>query len=127
MVTPSSVALVGDFSKERAGLDRIGPHPCAAVRPADLPKLSRDLRLLAVFIHAETAGTEWLKSLEMVRSAAPGVPAVICHGIEALDAQDDMTEAGAFYTLLLPVDEREVRTLLDRLPSEASGNLADAA
>jgi voltage-gated potassium channel Kch len=117
MAAGSGVALFGNFSKEQGALRGISAHVCDAAQAADLATLFRDLRLLAVFIHAETAGAGWPHALDIVRAAAPGIPAVVCHGLDALDTQDEMTEAGAYYTLLLPADEREVRRLLDQLPS----------
>ena len=78
--------------------------------------------LVAVLIHPQTLGMSWTDALELIRSVAPGIRVVICHGPEELDAQSEMTASGAFYTLLLPSDARELAFMFMRLDSSLAAS-----
>ncbi len=51
----------------------------------------------------------WQDALKAVRAIAPGTRTVICHSAPEMHRRREMTEAGAYHTLLLPLDPREVR------------------
>jgi len=72
-------------------------------------------RLVAVLIHPKSLGMPWRKALELIQAIAPGVRTVICHDLDELDLQNEMITSGAFYTLLLPADPRELRFMLSEL------------
>jgi DNA-binding NtrC family response regulator len=118
MTITGHVALFGEFSDERMKLNAAARGFGWSVRNAGesrVEPVDAQTPLLAVLIRPESLGMPWTDALELIRSAAPGIPVVICHGSEELDAQTEMAASGAFYTLLLPADSRELPFMFSQL------------
>jgi hypothetical protein len=115
-MTAACMALWGDFSCERLAVSSIGDEfhwsVCPVSSIGDLTRLSQDGAVVAVLVHPATLGLSWREALHYARTAAPQARVAICHGIETAEACSEMTEAGAFGTLLLPLVRIEVHHLL---------------
>jgi hypothetical protein len=108
--------LWGDFSGEPLAVSSIADEFDWPVRPVsgmgDLALLSQEIRVEAVLVHPATLGMSWRDALPRARTAAPTARVAICHHIDTAGACSEMTEAGAFGTLLLPLVRIEVRHFL---------------
>jgi len=114
MAKTGYVALCGEFPNAldlNAAARKFG----WSARHATGSAIEAQTPLLAVLIHPKSLGMPWRKALELIQAAAPGVPTVICHELDELDSQREMITSGAFYTLLLPADPRELRFMLSEL------------
>jgi hypothetical protein len=116
MTTSGCIALWGDFSGERLSVGLIGDEFNLPVRSVfgmgDLTRLSRETGVVAVLVHPATLGMSWREALRRVRRAAPQARVAICHGVDTAGAHSEMTDAGAFGTLFLPLVRTEVRHFL---------------
>jgi len=115
------VALLGDFSDERLPLSSIGREfSWSASRVAnigELEALCRWTKVVAVLIHTRTLNMPWHLALSLARAVAPEARVVICHGAGEASQARQMTDEGAFHTLLLPLEMREVRQSLGFIAS----------
>ena len=116
IMTTGCIALLGDFSNERLPLTSLGREFCySASRVANLDELESLCRwtdVSAVLVHAPTMEMPWQQALLAVKSIVPGARVVICHGVDQAHSIFQMTDAGAFHTLLLPLQGSEVRQSL---------------
>jgi hypothetical protein len=106
------VALLGDFSNEPA-LGPLGNEFCWSVDAVSDLRGLEDLcsrnDVIAVLLNAQTMDVSWEDALKAVRAIAPQARPVICHRAPEMHRRQEMTDAGAYHTLLLPLDTREVR------------------
>jgi len=113
MAKTECIALWGDFSNQLATLDSLGSEFSWSVDAvADLrglEDLCRRNDVVAVLLNAPTLEVPWRDALKAVRAIAPEARTVICHSAPEMHHRREMTEAGAYHTLLLPLDTREVR------------------
>jgi DNA-binding NtrC family response regulator len=79
---------------------------------SDLELLCRWTEVSAVLVHVPTVRMHWMQALHQVKTLAPHAHVVICHGVREANAIFDMTDAGAFHTLLVPLEQGEVRQSL---------------
>jgi DNA-binding NtrC family response regulator len=124
MVRRGCVALLGAFPNTRLGI-HVAAAECrwSTRETGDLAGLARACRhatVVSVLIDPGALDLPWKQALKAVQAIAPGARSIICHGIDDLDSQAEMTAAGAFYTLLLPADIRELRHLFARLAVESA-------
>lgn len=116
MTSTGCVVLLGDFSEERLPLATIGREFALRMFRAtdlnDLESLCRWTTVSAVLVHAPTVRMHWIQALHQVKTLAPRARVVICHGVNDANAILDMTDAGAFHTLLVPLEHGEVRQSL---------------
>jgi hypothetical protein len=113
MAKPECIALLGDFSNQTVALGLIGREFCWSVDAVSdllgLEDLCRRNDVVAVLLNAPTLDVPWEDALKAVRAVAPEARTVICHSAPEMHRRREMTEAGAYHTLLLPLDSREVR------------------
>lgn len=126
MAITGHIALLGEFLAERMKLNTTARALGWSIHEAEAASLAEigntRTPLVAVLIHPQTLGMPWMHALDLARSVAPGVRVVICHGPEELDAQPDMTASGAFYTLLLPSDARELPFMFAQLDASLAAS-----
>ena len=79
-------------------------------------------RLIAALVQPASLGMPWSDALDLIRTAAPDIRVVICHGMDELDSQPAMTDSGAFYTLLMPADPRELQFMFARLENSVEAS-----
>jgi DNA-binding response OmpR family regulator len=113
MTKTVTIALWGDFSNQPVALDTIGSEFSWSVDTvADLrglEDLCRRNNVIAVLLNARSIDVSWEEALKAVRAIAPLARPVICHSAPEMHHRREMTDAGAYHTLLLPLDLREVR------------------
>lgn len=127
------IALWGDFSEERLAVSELGEDFNWSARsvsgPEDLRRLSLEGGVVAVLVHPSRLNVSWREALRKVAEAAPQARVAICHGVKQASACDEMTDAGAFTTLLLPLVRTEVRHFLGfvwaSLPENRAGSRKD--
>ena len=116
MAKTTSIALLGDFSKDPVALGPIGDEFRWSVDAVPdlrgLEDLCRRNDVVAVLLNAPTLDVPWEDALKAVRAVAPEARTVICTSAPEMHRRREMTEAGAYHTLLLPLDSREVRQSL---------------
>jgi len=116
MAKTTSIALWGDFSKEPVALGPIGDEFRWSVDAVSdlhgLEDLCRRNDVVAVLLNAPTLDVPWEDALKAVQAVAPKARTVICTSAPGMHHRREMTEAGAYHTLLLPLDSREVRQSL---------------
>ena len=111
-----TVVLVGDLPVEHMSFDRLVGQFGWVVKRVDglggLENLSVDSDLVTVLFDPKILALPWDKALRSVMIAAPGALPILCHGFaEAVDFAE-VTEAGAFHSLLMPFNASEVRQSL---------------
>jgi hypothetical protein len=127
------IALWGDFSEERLAVSELGEDFNWSARsvsgPEDLKRLSREGGIVAVLVHPSRLGVSWRDALRNVAEAAPRARVAICHGVKQAGSCDEMLDAGAFATLMLPLVRTEVRHFLGfvwaSLPENRAGVCKD--
>ena len=116
MSTTGCVALLGDFSEERLPLSSIGREfswsTSRVANLGELEALCRWTHVVAVLIHSRSMDMPWNLLLNLVRAMAPGAKVVMCYSAAESGLASMMTEAGAFHTLMLPLDPGEVKQSL---------------
>jgi hypothetical protein len=68
----------------------------------------------AVFFHREAFGQQcsWVDALSLLAAALPGARLIPCHGFSEQVDWDELSDAGAFHFLWLPLKENELRQCL---------------
>jgi hypothetical protein len=74
-----------------------------------LRKLASELIVPVVLFDPNGLKMEWREALHLVREAAPGSYPIFCHRFSEAIPWFELVEAGAFHSLRLPLDLREVR------------------
>jgi hypothetical protein len=110
------VALFGDLPVERQALDLLVAEfgwSLKEVRTArDLAQANFDHNLITVLFDPQTLSLPWDGALRVIFEAAPRALPILCHRFaEAID-WPQAAGAGAFHSLHLPLNPREVRQSL---------------
>jgi hypothetical protein len=73
-----------------------------------------DVSAAAVFFHREAFGPDcsWTDALRVLSAALPGTRLIPCHGFSEQVDWSELSDAGAFHFLWLPLKENEVRQCL---------------
>jgi hypothetical protein len=58
------------------------------------------------------AGYSWREVISLLKASFPGAPLVALHGFSELTGWQELSEAGAFHSLWLPLKDNEVRQSL---------------
>jgi hypothetical protein len=74
-----------------------------------LSRLAAKRRVAAVLFDPGGLKMPWNQALLLVREAAPESHPILCHRFSETIPWDEVVEAGAFHSLRLPLDLREVR------------------
>jgi hypothetical protein len=119
VATTGHIALFGEFLHGRLNLNAGAREFSWSTRHAkivsNLKAVGTRTPLLAVLIHPRSLDMSWSDALNLTRAAVPEIRVVICHEMDELDSQPEMIASGAFYTLLMPADSRELRFLFSEL------------
>jgi hypothetical protein len=75
----------------------------------DLRRLAAQRAVAAVLFDPNGLKMEWHEALRLVREAAPESYPIFCHRFSEAIPWSELVEAGAFHSLRLPLDLREVR------------------
>jgi hypothetical protein len=80
----------------------------------DLTKSQSDFKSLAVIFHREALGIgcSWAQAIQLLNRAMPGVRLIPCHGYGEPIDWTELSNAGAFHSLGLPLKADEVRQSL---------------
>lgn len=110
------VVLFGDLPVERRALDLLVAEfgwSLKEVRTVrDLAQVSLDHNLVTVLFDPQHLSLPWDQALRVISEAAPRALPILCHRFaEAID-WPQVAEAGAFHSLQLPLNQREVRQSL---------------
>jgi hypothetical protein len=95
------------------------------VEPVCQPEFLRDSPAAGIFLQKEALGEcSWIDAIETIRALAPSARIIVCHNFsEPIDWQE-LSEAGAFHAVALPLSENEVQQSLGFL--WAAENRGDA-
>lgn len=111
-----TVVLVGNLPIEHLGFDQLvaefGWSSKRVDTLADIGKLSLDYDLVSVLFEPKSLGLSWEKALSSVMAAAPRALPIVCHGFGEVLDWSQVSEAGAFHSLLIPLRAAEVRRSL---------------
>jgi hypothetical protein len=82
--------------------------------PAEATTLAHTRRIAAVFFHREVFGESctWRDALRELRMTLPEAHLIPCHGFSDPIDWDQLSDAGAFHSLWLPLKENELRQCL---------------
>jgi hypothetical protein len=112
------VALTGseqlDLHTLRAGARQFGWEFEATNDLGEVIEWQSKRRTLALFfdLPALGPGYTWVDAVRRLRQALPGVRLIVCHGISEVIDWPQLSQAGAFHELLLPLTENETRQSL---------------
>lgn len=115
-MTSRTVVLAGSLPVERLNLEGIVTEFGWSLREAGslrcLAELNECHNIVTVLFCPASLGLPWDQALRSILDAAPGALPILCHGFsEAID-WPRAAEAGAFHSLLLPLNLQEVRQSL---------------
>jgi hypothetical protein len=91
-----------------------------------LAELSATDSLVAVLFSPKDLDLSWDQALRSILDAAPGALPILCHGFAETIDWPQAAEAGAFHSLLVPFDLREVRQSLEFVRSANVSAVRDA-
>jgi len=74
-----------------------------------LSRLAAERIIPAVLFHPGGLRMSWQEALRLVREAAPVSHPILCHRFSEAIPWSELVQAGAFHSLRLPLDLREVR------------------
>ena len=111
-----TVVLAGGLPVERLALDLLIADFGWSFEEADslscLAELNSRRNVVAVLFSPRNLELPWDEALSGVLKAAPGAMPILCHGFADMIDWPQAAEAGAFHSLRLPFDLREVRQSL---------------
>lgn len=111
-----TVTLLGNLNIDRSVFDRIAKEFDWDVEQTPTLRSLRDMsdsrNVVAVLFSARTLGVPWNQALESVLAAAPRALPVVCAGFSESIRWPELSDAGAFHELRLPIEEGEVRRSL---------------
>ena len=127
MASRNSVVLLGDFSRERLDFGALGDaFGWSVQRAADLSefaKLPGGQEILAVVVHLrQPALASWRYIVQAVQNSAPRARVLVCHGVGDDASPSEGLAAGAYHTLLTPLQANEVRQAFGFLWADAQTN-----
>src|SRR5258706_12991592 len=111
-----SVLVLGNLPADLAMLDRVAVEFGWSLKKAAnfdalrRPSVHRDA--VAVLFEASMWSLSWQEVLEMVIDAAPAACPILCHRLSASLDWPELSAAGAFHALAIPIHEREARQSL---------------
>jgi DNA-binding NtrC family response regulator len=113
MQNPGTVVVLGALPVDHSVFDHVAAEFGWTVRSAAaLAELNADQNLAVVLFSPRHMALPWEQALQAVLEAAPRALPILCHTFaETLD-WPKAANAGAFHSLLLPFDAREVRQSL---------------
>jgi len=115
-ITKAVVVLLGDLSSAPSPLgDVIQSFGWALEQVSNfenLRKLHRDRSVVAVLFEPNALGIAWKEALSRIIEAAPDSLPMVCQRFSETVAWPELAEAGAFHSLSLPLDVRELRQSL---------------
>jgi hypothetical protein len=110
------VVLAGGLSVEHVALDSVVAEFGWSLKKAcgfrALAALSAESNLVAVLFSPHQLSLPWEQALKEVLEAAPSALPILCHGFRDLIHWPQAARAGAFHSLLVPFNVREVRQSL---------------
>ncbi len=111
-MSQGNVVLLGGFQTDRGQLDRLVSEFGWSLREVQtLDELGR-ANPVAVLIHPAAFNLTWHRALETVLDAAPRTRPIVCQHFSELIDWTELADAGAFHSLRLPLDLKEVRQSL---------------
>src|SRR5579862_9774780 len=115
-MTHGTVVLAGSLPVGRVALgtlvSELGWSLAEAGSLHDLRTLRFRHSVVAVLFNPASLGMSWNRGLWSVLNAAPDALPILCHTSGENVDWTSAAEAGAFHSLLLPLEEREVRQSL---------------
>lgn len=119
-ITKEVVALLGDLS---SGPPELSSLLNGVIRDfgwsfeqvsslESLRKLHWDRRVVAVVFEPSALGFSWREALSKVLEVAPDALPMVCQRFSETAIWPELAEAGAFHSLSLPLDARELRQSL---------------
>jgi hypothetical protein len=78
----------------------------------DLRRIHRIRPVVTVLFEPKALGMSWNQSLGLIRQAAPEALPMVCQRFSETAIWPDLAAAGAFHSLSLPLDARELRQSL---------------
>jgi hypothetical protein len=111
-----TVVLAGVLPVEHVALDRlVGEFGWSLNEASSLcrvAELNVDHTVVTVLFSPHDLALPWDQALRAVLEAAPNALPILCHGFADAVDWPQLAEAGAFHSLRLPLDIREVRQSL---------------
>jgi hypothetical protein len=112
-----TVVLAGHVRSEAPSLDLLVAELGWSLQRADslgcLAELNNTHNLVSVLFIPKVLNLPWDRALRSVLDVAPGALPILCHGFAETIDWPQAAEAGAFHSLLVPFDLREVRQSLE--------------
>jgi hypothetical protein len=80
----------------------------------EIAEAQADRKTVAAFFHRDFLGREysWVEAIRRLRLTLPEVRVIACHGFAESIDWPELSDAGAFHALWLPLKENEVRQSL---------------
>ena len=80
----------------------------------EVARVTKPGRTAALLFHRDALGLKcsWPEAVRFLKGMAPEVRLIACHGFSEEIDWDELSEAGAFHSLVLPLKENEVRQSL---------------
>lgn len=126
-----TVVLAGSVRIEPPALDLLVAEFGWSFKRADslgcLAELTAAHNVVSVLFSPKDLDLSWDQALRSVLDAAPGALPILCHGFAETIDWPQAAEAGAFHSLLVPFDLREVRQSLEFVRCRASLSALDFA
>jgi DNA-binding NtrC family response regulator len=115
-IAKKAVVLLGDLSSGAALLSNVIQEFGWSLEQVsnfeNLRKLLRDRSVVAVLFEPKSLGISWSEALRLVLEIAPEALPMVCQRFSETVIWPDLAEAGAFHSLSLPLDARELRQSL---------------
>lgn len=116
LMARGTVVLVGSLPVEHLALDFLVAEFGWSFKKADslsrLAELNVDHNLVTVLFSPKNLALPWEQALRAILDAAPKALPIVCHGFAETIDWPQVADAGAFHSLRLPFDVREVRQSL---------------
>jgi len=110
------LAIAGALPAERAGIAGVASGFGWSLKEAAgteaLRELAADHIVVAVLFSPGSLQLPWELALQAVLNAAPKTRAILCHGFAEPIHWPQAADAGAFHSLMLPLDLAELRRSL---------------
>src|ERR1700722_747445 len=115
-MTSRTVVLAGNLPVEHLDLDALVAEFGWSLEEAGslgcLAELNRCNNIVTVLFSPKGLDLPWDQALRSVLDAAPGALPILCHGFAEPIDWPQAADAGAFHSLLLPLNLQEVRQSL---------------
>jgi hypothetical protein len=125
-----AVVFAGNLRVEPLALDGLVAEFGWSFKRADslgcLVELNAAHDVVSVLFSPKDLNLPWDQALRSIRAAAPGALPILCHGFAETIDWPQVADAGAFHSLWLPFNLREVRQSLEFVRSAQAGAEKDA-